>query len=247
VAHRSRLSAAVLVVAGLLLTLSPGHADAAARAGADKPAVGTCYQLAAAGVADRTNPGTVVPCSQQHTAMTYASADVPSSVSMTDSAQLGRFVSKTCDPAYHRTVSRSISLRLMTAYYTAYYTSSKADQAAGHRWIECVVVLAGGPHDLVPLPGTTTPFVPDARGISRREARCLTGVHQYLTSCSRPHDYRATGDFQLAKGPYPSERARYRADAAHCSRLSRQWLAINPTAAVWRTGFHYTVCYRPGR
>ena len=210
------------------------------------PEVGACHALTWSELGAAADPDEPVACDGRHTSRTFLVPVAPARVDLTSPDAVGRWASGVCGPAWRRAISPDYSRRLMSAYDGyAIFVPTAAQQRDGARWVRCDIVLFGGRKALAPLPRRVrTPALrsatpPDA------EARCYTaGRSLYVTTCARPHGYRAKAVFAMKGRAYPAERAFQRAAGRRCARASdvRRWVFLRPSAQEWRAGFRYVTC-----
>lgn len=238
---------ALLVAATLFST--PTSATAETRAAAQAPArpkVGSCHALTYQEAAGKSDPDAPVACDRRHTSRTFLVPTVPAGIRMDDMDALGRLVDRKCDPAYERTVSRSIRARLMSAYTYFWFAPTAAQVRQGARWVRCDVALVGGAV-LAPLPTKVRRPALGKAPHRDTEARCYLGKKKGygVTVCSRPHQYRAVKVFQGKGKSYPSERRLYTMARQGCRPAAgRAWATFNPSREQWEAGFRYFVCTR---
>lgn len=226
-------------LAALLLPL--GHAGAAP---STAPLVGQCHDYgyyAAIKEHDKSDP---VSCDARHTARVIAVHDLPSGKSWSDYnlEQLSHLAGKYCFPALWHALGRTHKVRDQTAYTYFWFTPTKAQRHDGARWIRCDIGLQGGTK-LVPLPTDRQPALPSG-SLGKKIKRCYTGKG-HLTTCNRPHHFKAMGAFVMKVKHYPSDAEKKRLAVHHCGRFvtSRYFSWSTQGHYAFRLGDHVMVCY----
>ena len=122
-------------------------------------------------------------------------------------------------PSYEEWMGRSQLARALTAYGRSWFIPTKAERNQGARWVRCDVILMGGNTALAPLPYDAAPLVPNP--ITDSVRKCLTGKY-YWTTCDRSHSWRASGDFNVRKGKYPTAKQMRAIAIKKCSPMVDQ-------------------------
>jgi hypothetical protein len=234
-----------LALALALVTLAlPGPAATARaaapdRGGVDKPTVGECHLYRYAEVNHASEKSKVVPCSQKHTAQVIAVVKVPKRIPFADATGVFDATGPACYRAMAKTLGGNLAFRSLSAYNFAFFVPTKAQQAAGARWVRCDLILEGG-RKLMKLP---SPFL-SKRPLPDSVARCLLRAGGALlpTVCSRKHDYRAAGIVKL-KGTYKTPRVFLSLAAKRCPKIAgKGWILTYPNAIAWRSGDREITC-----
>ena len=248
----------ILLTLGLVAAACGGsghHETEADRVTAPKP--GSCRDLAAADVDERSNATAVVPCSDRHTAETFAVGTLPkdTGTSYGDKRQ-GRFVFDACNQAFRDYLGADERLALRIQLSWAWFRPSKRGWERGARWYRCDVV--GGPdgaRKLRKLPTTTKDLFgadhPDAWLTCARGAKVAGSTK---VPCSEPHDWRAVTAVKVGqpKDPYPGDRIVQVRSRDYCSDWVGAWMHYVPDyefgytwfkEAEWVTGNRRSVCW----
>ncbi|MDO9458034.1 septum formation family protein [Nocardioides sp.] len=232
-----------VAVSGAVLT-APATASAPEARAAAKPAVGSCHATTAKEATAVSDGDAAVSCDKTHTGRTFLVPSVPARIKMSDLDALSRFSGKRCGPAWTEAVNPSLRVRMLSSYTYFWFAPTKKQVDAGARWIRCDVALLAGP-SLAPLPAAKTPALGKAPHPDN-EARCYLGKKggYGLTVCTRSHQYRAKGIFQLTGRRYPSREGVLRAASRNCPRItgSQQWLVDPPSVTAWNGGVKLFVC-----
>ena len=184
------------------------------------PEVGQCRQEQAADIPPSTNETPTVPCNQPHTAYTAAVLHLPAETSYAGSA-VGHLVSARCTKALRRATGLDARTLAISILNLSWFIPTKAQQAAGARWVRCDVnayTYAGDAVDAIyDLPGLPIKdnALPESLRMCFQESPDLSRV-----SCSEEHTYRAETAvrYRTDGQPYPKPAA-LRAWAEHaCSR-----------------------------
>lgn len=197
---------ALAALLGGLMTLLVAPASSAARQDPayGMPPVGACYDMGWKELHSPTYVEAPVDCAGTHTAMTLSVTFLPDRLSWQESSdrKLGRATNKACWTAAAATLGGTAEERSMTAYSMAFFRPTKAQLAAGARWLRCDLIAYGGRKDLAPIPAApvATPLTDETRA-------CLVGDKGYDTVCSRKHQWRVTGAVTARLVKYPGDRA----------------------------------------
>jgi Septum formation len=238
--------AAAMAVTALVAT-SPANATAHAAMGrgavgaVDMPVVGECHLYKYAEVDHASEKSKAIPCDQKHTAQVIAVVKVPKRIPFADSLGVFDATGPACYRALAKTLHGNLAFRTLSAYNFAFFVPTKAEQAAGARWVRCDLILEGG-RKLMPLP---TPFL-SSRPLPDDVARCLLKAGPALlpTVCSRKHSYRAAGIVKL-KGSYKTPRVFLSIAAKSCPRVAgKGWVVTYPNDVAWRAGNREITCSR---
>lgn len=246
---------ALAVAAALTLTtlggLAPSYAGTQQRTSAmtGAPVVGTCSTMTAQQAAARSDHSTEVDCSQSHTAQVAGVVRLPRDLqwSQASTARLFHVIARGCLPQVYATLGRNYATRDSSAYDYVWFTPTKAQRAAGARWLSCSVTRPKGT-SLTDLPTSTVPFLPDGT-LPDSVARCLNrkGLN---TPCSAGHLWRATGTFSLS-GRYPGAKVLTRKAIAKCAsrvRAGKPYAWTYRDKTTWNVaGDHVVVCYSKTR
>jgi hypothetical protein len=246
---------ALAVAAALTLTtlgtVAPSYAGTQQRAGAmtGAPTIGTCSTMTAAQGAARSDHSTVVDCSQSHTAQVAGVVKLPKGLQwdQASTARLFHVIVSGCLPQVHATLGRNNATRDSSAYDYVWFAPTKAQRAAGARWLSCSVIRPKGT-TLADLPTSTVPFLPDG-ALPDTVARCLNR-NGYDTPCSAGHLWRATGTFSVS-GTYPGPKVLTRKAIAKCAsrvRAGKPYAWTYRDKTTWNVGGdHVVVCYSKTR
>jgi hypothetical protein len=248
----------VLLALGLVAAAcgGSGHRETEAdRVTAPKP--GSCRDLTAADVDERSSAAPVVPCSRRHTAETFAAGTLPedTGASYGDRRQ-GRFVFDTCTTSFrdYLGVDESLALRIQLSW--AWFRPSQRGWDKGARWYRCDVI--GGPDgakQLRPLPaevhGLFASGRPDAWLTCARGTTVASGTK---VPCSETHAWRAISTIKVGQptDPYPGDRVVEVRSRDLCSDWIGAW-SHYPTdydygytwfhEADWSAGNRRSICW----
>jgi hypothetical protein len=259
-ALRPSLTGAFLAL--LLGTTTACGSGAAPRTEADKhtpPALGTCRTLEPKDVAKPSNASSIVPCTQDHTAETFAIGSFPARFADApyDAGTLGRYVYQVCDKAYRRFLGGDESLARRSLLSWAWFRPSEAAWGGKARWYRCDVV--GGPDDAAsyrPLPKTAKGFLsakPPEDWMMCAQGKEVSGSRK--VPCTDPHDWRAVTTIKLGepKDPYPGDRLAQIRSQQFCSASVGAWLNYPVVTydfgvtlfheAEWKAGNRRSICW----
>ena len=224
----------------------------------DAPAVGLCRRLTPDDVAQPTNATKAVPCSEEHTAETFAAGDLPAQFDDADydDPALGTFAYQTCAKAYAAFVGADESLVLRTTLSWAWFRPSKKAWGKGARWYRCDVIGGNSAStEYRPLPQTARDMLagrpPDrwlscARGASVGEGEKVP--------CNQKHDWRAVTTVKLGQpdDTYPGDRVMESRTRSFCATSVKAWLNYPAEfeygftffhKAEWDAGIRRSVCW----
>lgn len=240
-----------------------GNADPALVDSVDVPANGLCRDLTPEDVAQPANATKAVPCTEKHTAETFAVGELPAEFDSAeyDDRDLGLFAYRTCSREYATFLGADESLVLRTTLSWAWFRPSEAAWEKGARWYRCDVI--GGN-------ATTTesyqPLPPTARGLLAGRpqdkwlscARGATVGDGEKVPCSQAHDWRAVTTVKIGEpeDPYPGDRVMESRTRAFCSKSVQAWLNYPAEfeygftffhQAEWAAGLRRSVCWAKTR
>jgi hypothetical protein len=233
---------------------SSGSTDADRRT---PPRQGACRDLDAGDLAKPSNAGPVVPCTQRHTAQTFAVGTLPASTgSGYADARHGRFVYQACNQAFRDFVGLDESLAMRVQLSWAWFRPSERGWSQGARWYRCDVV--GGPDGAK----TLRPLPVDAQGLFSTDlpdawltcARGPSVPRSTKVPCSETHDWRAVSTIKVGqpKDPYPGDRIVQVLSRDRCSEWVAAWTHYANDydfgytwfhAAEWAAGNRRSVCW----
>ena len=111
----------------------------------EAPESGACRLLAPDDVAEPSNATRTVPCSERHTAETYAVGPLPERFQDASygSEELGLFAYRTCASAFQKFLGADESLVMRTVLSWAWFRPSEKAWDDGARWYRCDVSEEG--------------------------------------------------------------------------------------------------------
>ncbi|MDQ6642573.1 MAG: septum formation family protein, partial [Actinomycetota bacterium] len=210
--RRCALGALLLLLVGTALGCT---SIAGKKTEADKltaPKLGACRTVTPKDVEQPSNAAPIVACTKNHTAETFAIGTFSTALAGASyqSTELGRYIFKTCGPAFLRFLGGDESLADRSLLSWAWFRPSEAAWAKNARWYRCDVV--GGPSrasSYRALPQTARAF------LSRKPpedwmmcARGKTVAGSAKVPCTATHDWRAVTTIKLGQpnDPYPGDR-----------------------------------------
>lgn len=243
------LLAPLLFVTGLMPTSAVAVPVVSQRMGDptfEMPVEGACYDLRYDQLFNRSIRKAPVDCEEPHTIETVK-------------------VKRLTKPVDWKNVYSRIAVSCFDAFYDAFggprwighyayemwwFIPTKAQRAAGARWVRCDVGLRkgtqnlrtyeGGPRILGnTLSGPPTGTLGPQGSISRR---CLVGRDLKPSSCTVPFLYYARTSFRLDERP--RTRAEYFEAGSRCSFVSNRYAFDGPSLYEWRAGNHIMVCFK---
>ncbi|MBB3043879.1 septum formation family protein [Nocardioides soli] len=248
--------AVLAVVAALTLTACGDDTTAPAEMAA--PDLGACRVLSPEDVAQPANSSPSVPCSESHTAETYAVGELPSDFDDVDygDEQLGAWAYQKCTGSFRDFLGADESLVMRTVVSWAWFRPTQEAWDDGARWYRCDVVGGGEQSkEYVDLPTS-------ARGLLLGRPKdawmvCADGetvAGSVKVPCNQPHTWRAVTTISLgaAKDEYPGDRLAEVTTRDYCSRSVGAWLNYPVDydfgytwfhEAEWQAGNRRSVCW----
>lgn len=225
---------------------------------AQVPELGACRDLEPADVAQPSDDTEPVPCSEPHTAQTYAVGEVPDDLRELghDDDAIGAFAFRTCTEKLQAFLGADESLTLRTILSWAWFRPTEEAWEAGARWYRCDVVGGNDQlEELIALPETAEGLL-----LGRAADRWMTCVDGETVAegekvpCSQPHDWRAVTTIKLgeAEDPYPGDRLVEVRSRDFCSDSVGAWLNYPVDydyaysyfhEAEWQAGNRRSICW----
>lgn len=236
---------AATVVSATLTSALPASAGTTADPHYQEPTLGACYDYGWTVFMAESVTRAPVSCAESHREKVIAVAQLPEALTFeSDSSSLFRFVTKTCHAGWRTYLGRTESLRHRSAYTWAYFYPTQAQRDQGARWIRCDLVLLSR-NSLLPIKRNAIPILP-AAPLPKSVARCLYGEDLYLTVCSAPHRFKATGTHFVDRSTYPTRTEWTQIANRRCPGLTntRVWVARWPLRIDFLNANHKSlVCY----
>lgn len=222
----------VAPLALLALTLSGclGSLRGGGSADTTAPDVGACRTLTPSDVGRPTNTSATVPCSESHTAETYAVESLPSQYARSayDDPDVAAYAYRTCTREFMDFTGADESLAMRTILSWAWFRPGTAAWKAGARWFRCDVVGGGAQsHDYVDLPTTAKGLLlgrPKDQWMVCAQGPTVSG--SVKLPCTGRHDWRAVTTIVLgdAGTAYPGDAAVQQRTRDFCSKSVGAWL-----------------------
>jgi hypothetical protein len=194
------------------------------------PELGACRRLTLPDVAQPSDATATVPCSEEHTAQTYAVGELPDELDTAayDAPEVAAFAFDTCSTQLEKFLGGDVSLVMRSIVTWAWFRPSPEAWADGARWYRCDAV-GGGEQSatLVSLPETARGLLqgrPDDRWMACVEGASVDAGPK--VACSEPHDWRAVTTIKLGEpaDPYPGDRVVEIRTRDFCSDSVGAWL-----------------------
>ncbi len=251
---------ALPLVPALLLVLMGCAAPLQPQTAADRPdppKLGACYVLTPEDAAATSSSVEPVPCTEPHTAETFAIGTLPSSTGEDyESTKHGTWVFQKCEAAFGKFLTADESLAMRVQLSWVWFRPSERGWDDGARWYRCDVV--GGPSEAekyAVLPTT-------AKGLFRARppeewltcAQGPTVLKSEKVPCSEKHDWRAVTTIKLGepKDPYPGDRLVEVRTRDFCSDSVGAWMNYPVDyefgftwfhEAEWQAGNRRSICW----
>lgn len=223
---------------------SAGNSRADRAAAPARPRVGQCRTMNSRQYAATTDPRPPISCRRTHQARTFLVPTVPRRISMRDRPAVLRFANRRCIAGREPVLGGTDRSRRLSAYDGGLWLPTPRQVSRGARWIRCDLVLIAGPR-LAPLPPARRPQLgrtPHAESVARCALGRRTGYA--VTTCSRPHAFRALGTYRMSGRSYPSDAARSREARRECGRIvpGDGYLVEYPSRAAFALDQRLAVC-----
>lgn len=216
----------------------------------EPPTASGCRLLTPEHVGKANNATKTVPCTQKHTAETYAAGPLPKELD--DAAYTSREVAlasyKLCSDAFSKHLGADESVVMRTVLSWAWFRPSEKAWKDGARWYRCDVIGGGGQalqegtEAYFPLPASTKFHL---RGLSPLDdwMVCADGraVRQSpKVPCSKKHTWRAVTTIKLgeAKDSYPGDHTVLIKTRDFCRSSVEAWLGYPISFQFGFTWFH---------
>lgn len=206
------LSAGLLLLAGCSGDSQGSDPDPDQVDAVEAPELGACRVLTPEDVAQPSNATRTVPCSESHTAQTYAVGQLPEKFADAahDDPELGAYAYRTCSTRFQKFVGGDESLVMRSIVSWAWFRPSEEAWEQGARWYRCDIV-GGGDHSesYVELPEQARGLLQgrvDDRWLVCADGATVSGSAR--VPCSEPHTWRAVTTIKLGEpeDPYPGDR-----------------------------------------
>lgn len=221
------------------------------------PALGICRVLAAADLEKPTNVSAHIPCSEDHTAQTFATGELPASTGAGyGDRRHGKYVHATCQKAFRTFLGADESLAMRSQLSWAWFRPSELGWDRGARWYRCDVV--GGPADATRLRNLPT----DAQGLFAKDQpdawlTCAFGESVATSTkipCTEKHTWRAVTTIKVGEpeDPYPGDRIVQVRSRDYCQDSVGGWLGYPPEYDFgytwfredrWAAGNRRSICW----
>ena len=222
------------------------------------PSLGACRVLEPADITQSNNDTDPVPCTEHHTAETFAVGSFPATVARrkVDDAALGAYVYPRCQSRFQRFLGGNQSLILRSTVTWAWFRPSAEAWKQGARWWRCDAVGGGAQsQSFLALPRTAKGVLlgkPDDRWLLCADGPSVAGSQKI--PCSREHTWRAVTTIVLGRpgDPYPGDRLVEVRTRDYCSDSVGAWLNYPVDydfgytwfhEAEWKTGNRRSVCW----
>ncbi|MBC2962036.1 septum formation family protein [Nocardioides deserti] len=260
--RRVRLLPALLLATALLVGCGTdpqgGDTDPDQVDAVEVPELGACRVLTPDDVARASNATRTVPCSERHTAQTYAVGELPEELrdAAYDDEELGAFAYQTCSKRFQELLGADESLVMRTVVSWAWFRPSQEAWEDGARWYRCDIVGGGEEsEEYVALPETAEGLL-----LGRPQDRwmvCAVGPSVDAGTkvpCSREHDWRAVTTIKVGDqdDEYPGDRVVEVTTRDFCSESVGAWLGYPVEydfgftwfhEAEWQAGNRRSVCW----
>lgn len=241
------LSLATLLLAtgcgsDLAADVDPKQVDATAA-----PATGACRVLEPQDVGQPTDATRTVPCTERHTAETYAVGVLPAELADAayDSKEVALAGYHACNDAFAKHLGADESVVMRTVLSWAWFRPSEKAWEDGARWYRCDLV--GGTEAVakkryLDLPETTRNLLRTSKPDDKWMV-CGRGTNVSTSTkvpCTKPHDWRAATTIKVGepKDPYPGDRAIEVKTREYCRTSISAWLNYAVDFQFGYTWFH---------
>ncbi len=252
------IRATTLTIAALVVVLSGCGAKSFDGPTADVvPKAGQCRNLSAKDMRLAVNNSAAIPCTEAHTAETYAVGQLPAEFEDVeyDDPQLAAHGYQACATGLMSFLGADESQVMRTVVGWAFFRPSKGAWDNGSRTYRCDVV-GGGPQskEVVKLPATARDLLakPDDAWLACVDGPSVEG--KVKVPCTQPHTWRAVTTIKLGEeeDPYPGDEIVVERTRNFCSDSVVAWLNYPVTyefgytwfrEAEWESGNRRSVCW----
>ncbi len=228
---------------------------------APRPEVGACYRLGYADALAPTAERPPVTCRRTHTATTYRVGTldlvVDGHLLAVDARRVQRQPAASCPERLGRFLGATEQQLRLSSFRAVWFTPTLEQSDGGQDWYRCDAIALAGPERLAALPARVAGVLRSAEGRARFGI-CGTaepGTPRFeRVICSRPHGWRAIASYDVRGRRYPGQaavrdlaqdRCQAAAQAVAEDSLNYRWGYDWPTAAQWRDGQRYGLCWAP--
>jgi Septum formation len=256
-----RLAAVVVVLAVVLSACGQSSGSEPEESGTANrpPELGACRVLAPDDITQHTNDTETVPCTEKHTAETFAVGSFPTDVAKSaelGDPRLGRYIYETCSDRFQRFLGGDESTVMRSMLTWAWFRPSQDEWDAGARWYRCDVV--GGADDaeeLRTLPTTAKGLLggpPNDTWMTCAVGETVSGSEK--VPCSQPHNWRAVTTIKVGgeQDDYPGDRVVEARTRDYCSDSVGAWMNYPVDyefgytyfrQAEWKAGNRRSICW----
>lgn len=201
-----------------------------------------------------------VPCDRRHTAQTYAVGALDTLAGghllAVDSDRVAAQLAARCPTALADFVGGDQETRRLSMLHAIWFRPTLEQAAQGADWYRCDVVVPAGDEQLSAWTGSLKGVLDSEQA----DAWAMCGTAQPGTAgfrrvpCREQHSWTALATVDLPAGAYPGEAAVKEAGQEPCQAagkdvaddaLDYQWGYEWPTAAQWKLGQTYGICWAP--
>jgi hypothetical protein len=222
----------------------PPGADPAQVDATTAPKLGACRNLKRADLAEPTNAGRLVPCTEPHNAETFAVGELPAKFAKAsyDDAALDVWAYQACGGALSQHLGATDSVVMRTILSWVWFRPSQKAWDKGARWYRCDVLGGGsGSRRYLDLPTTTKGLMaekPDDHWMT-----CAKGAdpdHGAKLPCSKPHNWRAVTVIKVGEpgDAYPGDDMVAKKSKDFCASSVAAWLGYPADYDYAYTWFH---------
>lgn len=220
-----------------------------------------CYRLDYDEAVAPTNDAEPVDCHTRHTSMTYSVGKlerlIDGRLPSVDSGRVRRKVAESCPARFADFVGGSLEDRRLSMLRPVWFTPTIEEFEGGASWYRCDVIALARDQELARLTGALSGVLDTDEGRDRF-GMCGTaepGTRGFArVICSTDHSWRAIATVPFPDGSYPGLEQVREAGQQPCEDAGRgvaddalnfQWGYEWPTAAQWKAGQHYGICWAP--
>lgn len=221
--------------------------DAATKDVMTAPKTGDCRSLGPDDLEHPSNASAVTPCSDDHTAETFAVGTLPAALTEADSPddpRIAAYLHDRCQPRFQRFLGGDESLVLRSTMTWVWFRPTATAWSKGAHWWRCDVVGGGEQsRSFVKLPDTAKGVLlgkPDDRWLVCVDGPSVSGAVKI--PCSQDHTWRAVTTIVLGKGGdgFPGDKAVAARTRDFCSESVGGWLNYPTDYDFGYTYFHET-------
>lgn len=225
------------------------------------PKEGECRALGYAEISRFSDATKTEPCSDPHTAYTFAVGRLPADIAFEgvsiENGAVQDAAATDCRASFGDFIGGDAAARALSRLTVTYFLPDQRGFDAGAHWVRCDVIALQSEKALAELPRDLQGFLDDERNLEEF-AVCSKGEPgleaSRLVMCRQKHTYRALAALRLgaSEAPYPGRRVTKVEGKQRCEAVLEAELGIGggytyawtyPTSRDWDAGQRFGYCW----